>query len=261
MAEIRWLAQAKTPVSLRAGLVFGRACRVLLRHFVPFSAAAALGVSPLLLPFLSLLPRTPAVPRQLLLLSGLGMPVAIAGWLMWFLAPVTQAAIIHGTVQVARGRHFRLGESLKGGFLRLLPIFGLTICWTFAFGLGLITLVFPSLIFITAAFVAYPVCIVEKLGPLMSLERSSELTRGQRWKVFGMALVLGLVSLVARTIFEVILVRSVLAHITTTPALIGWFAWQTVFGAYSAVVVALLYDELRVATEGIDPERMAAVFD
>jgi hypothetical protein len=73
--------------------------------------------------------------------------------------------------------------------------------------------------------------------------------------------VLGLVSLVARTIFEVILVRSVLAHITTTPALIGWFAWQTVFGAYSAVVVALLYDELRVATEGIDPERMAAVFD
>lgn len=65
----------------------------------------------------------------------------------------------------------------------------------------------------------------------------------------------------ARTIFEVTLVRSVLLHTNTTPALIGCFAWQTVFSAYGTVVVALLYDELRVGTEGIDPERMAAVFD
>jgi hypothetical protein len=38
-------------------------------------------------------------------------------------------------------------------------------------------------------------------------------------------------------------------------------AWQAACTAYGAVAVAVLYNELRVAREGIDPDQIAAVFD
>jgi hypothetical protein len=43
--------------------------------------------------------------------------------------------------------------------------------------------------------------------------------------------------------------------------LICRFAWQIIVGAFGAVVVAVIYHDLRAAREGIDVERMAAVFD
>ena len=37
--------------------------------------------------------------------------------------------------------------------------------------------------------------------------------------------------------------------------------WGALFGAYSAIAVAVTYHDLRVAKEGIDIERITAVFD
>jgi hypothetical protein len=37
--------------------------------------------------------------------------------------------------------------------------------------------------------------------------------------------------------------------------------WSAIIGAFGAVVVAVVYHDLRAAHEGIDVDRMAAVFD
>jgi len=37
--------------------------------------------------------------------------------------------------------------------------------------------------------------------------------------------------------------------------------WSAVLGAFSSVVVAVSYRQLRVAKEGVDIEQIAAVFD
>jgi hypothetical protein len=41
--------------------------------------------------------------------------------------------------------------------------------------------------------VALPACVVEGLGPIKSLGRSANLTKGHRWKILGIFLVLNVV--------------------------------------------------------------------
>ena len=64
--------------------------------------------------------------------------------------------------------------------------------------IGLILLIIPGIIFI-ATFGFYGFVIVERgdgVAVLESLQRSAELTRGHRWTLFGMAIVLFLVNIV-----------------------------------------------------------------
>jgi hypothetical protein len=106
-------------------------------------------------------------------------------------------------------------------------------------------------------FVATPVCVVEKLGPLGSMGRSSRLTKGHRWKIFGLFLLLIIISVVVSQSVAVILV----AIGGVTLALLGAIAWGGVWGAFYAISVVVTYHDLRAAKEGTDIDQIAAVFD
>ena len=122
---------------------------------------------------------------------------------------------------------------------------------------GFMLLFVPGLILITMWFVAVPICIVERRGPWQSLVRSGELTKGHRWKIFGIILVLYLVSAIVGYILT-----SVLTAIGgTVLAMIATLLWNGVWGAFFAIFVVVTYYELRVAKEGIDIEQIASVFD
>ena len=108
-----------------------------------------------------------------------------------------------------------------------------------------------------AFYVAIPCCVVERKGPLQSLSRSAELTKGHRWKVFGIFILITICSAVIGPVIRVLFaaVGGVMVGLT------AYIIWSILYTAYYLIVATVMYNDLRVAKEGIDTDGIAAVFD
>jgi hypothetical protein len=227
------------------GRVINRSTTVFSRNFLTYFIVALVAYLPMLL-----LTRVGDTAG--------GIFFALLGlFLLLVFSIVSQAVIVHAAFQDMRGRPVQLGDSLGVGLQRAFPIFGLAIVMTILGGIGLMLFVIPGLILLTMWFVGMPACVVERLGPLASLGRSSELTKGHRWKIFGLILLLIITSLVISALIEVIL--GAVGGVWL--AAIGSLVWNGVWGAYYAIAVVVTYHDLRVAKEGINTEQITAVFD
>jgi hypothetical protein len=233
----------------RVGRVFDRTSSVYTRNFLIFT----------------LVPLVAYLPSLLLPARADGMAYQNGGWMIALVAIIltvmlgllSQAILVYGSFQDMRGKQVDIGESFNVGIGRLVPILGLTILEGLCIMVGFMLLFVPGLILITMWFVAVPICIVERRGPWQSLVRSGELTKGHRWKIFGIILVLYLVSAIVGYILT-----SVLTAVGgTVLAVIATLLWNGVWGAFFAIFVVVTYYELRVAKEGIDIEQIASVFD
>jgi hypothetical protein len=124
-------------------------------------------------------------------------------------------------------------------------------------GIGFLLIIVPGFVLLTMWFVATPACVVERLGVGASMARSSALTQGHRWKIFGMMILVGVIESIAG-----VAVKAALG-LTGNAGLImaGMLIWSGVWGAFHAVFAVATYHDLRVAKEGIDTEQIAAVFD
>jgi hypothetical protein len=236
----------------RLGSVISRSGAVLLRHLLTFFIVALIGYSPALL-FAGMQTTSPLEPaeavRQVLL-------VILGLLLMLVLSQLAYATILHVAFQDMRRRPIRLAESLSVGLSRLLPLIGLAFVAGLLMALGLVLLIVPGLILYTMWFVGVPACVVERLGPWTSLRRSRELTKGSRWKLFALALLLLVANLGSS------LLASWLAALAgPIVGLVGQMLWTGISGAFSAIVMTVTYYDLRVIKEGVDIEQITAVFD
>src|SRR5262249_50734443 len=137
-----------------------------------------------------------------------------------------QITIVHAAFQDVRRRPFRLTESLNVSWRRFLPIIGLSLIAGLLTVLAMFLLIVPGFILYTMWFVGFPVCVVERLGPWRSLRRSQELTKGHRWKILGLALLIIIPSLGSLAIaFGLSAVASPMA------GLIGKYIWSSIWGA------------------------------
>lgn len=120
--------------------------------------------------------------------------------------------------------------------------------------LGFLLFVVPGVIIGCMLYVAIPACVIEKLGVTASMSRSVALTKGYRWQIFGLFLLVVVISALGAFVFTLIggagLVGQLLA-----------FGWQVVSTAFGAVLSAVIYHDLRMAKEGIDLDTLASVFD
>jgi hypothetical protein len=244
----------------RIGGIFGRSFGVLSRNLPSFVLLAVIPALPpvvlTLFPMASHVARPGQTPQLGALMTALAL--LIAGVLLWlFLSFVAQAIILHGAFQDMRGRPVLFGESAMKGLARFLPVLGVAICVVLTVAFGVILLVFPAFIFMSMYYVALPVCVVERRGPFASMKRSAALTKGHRWKVFGLVVLLAIISSIASLAVSTLFGLSGSALVVAA----GTLVWTSLFGAYCAVVVAVLYHDLRVAHDGVDIEQMAAVFD
>jgi MFS family permease len=174
-----------------------------------------------------------------------------------FLQPLSTAIILYGAFQDMRGLPVSLGESIVRGLGRFPSLLGLMVVSTLGIMLAMLLLLVPGVILMIMWYVAVPACVVEKAGPIGSLGRSQILTKGHRWKLFGLIILVGLLSTVGRVAF------SALGTLLGGPVggLVGETIWQGFAQAFGSVMVVVAYHDLRAAKEGIDIERIAAVFD
>jgi len=233
----------------RVGHVLSRSVSVLFRRFPTFFIVTVVAFSPMVL--LNRASASAATdPIQSVIMVGLGFV------LLMVLSMLSSAVILHAAFQDMRGRPVRLLESLRVGLRRFLPLILLGIIGAVLMVLGFMLLIVPGLILYTMWFVAVAACVVERLGPWTSLRRSRQLTKGYRWRIFGLVLVLLLLSVISP-----LLELALSAIGGETLALVGNLIWAAIASAFSAVVIALTYYDLRVAKEGTDIEQIAAVFD
>lgn len=173
------------------------------------------------------------------------------------LLALCELAMTYGVLRDVRGRSWEVGTSVGKGLARALPVIAASLCATLLTGIGAILLILPGLIILSALFVVVPVCTIERLGPIRSLGRSWELTRGHRWHTFGIYLVPLLVVGAASAFFQGI--GSDLGG-TTGSAIAGYMV-SAVIGPYQAIANIVTYQELRTAKEGLDIDQLVAVFD
>jgi hypothetical protein len=98
--------------------------------------------------------------------------------------------------------------------------------------------------------------VVEQTGPWKSLSRSAALTKGNRWKVFGMLALLIIISLIGGALIGVLELA-----VGATLGLLAYLILSAVIGAYGAILGVVTYHDLRVAKEGVDTDQIAAMFE
>jgi hypothetical protein len=89
------------------------------------------------------------------------------------------------------------------------------------------------------------------------MRRSAQLTKGHRWKIFGLLVLLIFADMVVDKAIEL----GLTAVAGGIPALIGRMIWIGVWGAFYAIFAVATYRDLRVTKEGVDTEQIAAVFE
>jgi hypothetical protein len=233
----------------RVGSVIRGSASMLSRRFLTFLIVTVIAYIPYWA--MLLLARTRITPEPTALaqaLSGLAWAV-----LLIVLATLGEAVIVHAAFQDMRSQSVSPAEAVNVVLRRFFPIAGLALVAQLPIWLGLFLLIIPGLILYTVWFVGLPVCVVERLGPWTSLRRSWELTRGHRWKLFGLAFLIVIPSLGIEFGFA--------AASDPTVGLMGTLICTGIWAAFSAVVVAVTYRDLRVVREGVDIEQIAVVFD
>jgi hypothetical protein len=165
------------------------------------------------------------------------------------------ATLTHGTICDLRGTPASIRQSLSWGLGLLFPVIGITVIATLGTGLGALLLLVPGLMLMTMWWVAVPAAVVERTGVIESLKRSAELTKGYRWKVFGIIMVIYVGQLALEMVIRLLL--------TAAPIFsqVAGFLVTVAVTAYFAVVTAVAYHDLRVIKEGVGVQDIARVFD
>jgi MFS family permease len=181
----------------------------------------------------------------------------IVGSLIYLLTyVVTQSVIIYGTFQDLRGQKAAFGDCLTRGFAVLPRVLIAAILAAIAITIGWMLLFVPAIILILMWWVFVPVLVIEGAGIIECFGRSRGLTRGHRWGI------LGLLVIVFVAQWLVGLVLGVLgAALGTIAGEILNFIVMFLFTAFAAVLVAVGYYYLRAEKEGIVIDDIARVFD
>jgi hypothetical protein len=181
---------------------------------------------------------------------------------------ILQGALIYTTVQDLSGQKPSMGEALATGLRNFLPLIGLSILFGIGVICGFILLIVPGIMLLCAWIVAAPAMVADRTGVFGAFGRSAELTRGNRWSIFGLLVILWVVSIVLGALYNAVLgvpafggdpmvmVDRLLSPLGIVMAVIR----QTVTTVVISAAVSVLYVELRRAREGLGPEWLREIF-
>lgn len=159
-------------------------------------------------------------------------------------------AMTYGTAQIERGDAASIGEALSFAVSRYLPMLGMMILYWPAVILGSVLLFVPGFILVTMFSLAVPACALEKLGPKESLTRSRVLTKGSRWRIFGIFV------LFVGFIIALQYIASLLLH--GSPLAVANIVVSVIYTPFGAIYPTLIYLHLCRLNEHAG---VGAVFD
>lgn len=216
------------------------------------------------LTLVALVPAVIIVAIIMLAMAGSGSPaMIIVGALLgliisWILTLVLQGAISYGVFRVLRNEDIGFGNALGRGFASIGTLLPLSVIVGICIGIGYILLVIPGIIISCILAVVVPVCVVERRGVSECMSRSAELTKGNRLKIFGLFLIVGVVIWVINNLIVPAIGAAVPSSIVI---IIISIILVTIPQAYQNVMTAIIYYDLRAVKEGVSVDALANVFD
>jgi hypothetical protein len=202
-----------------------------------------------------------------------GTPMrAIVMFLGFVLVLLGQAILVRIGFRTLRGQAAGLREALQEGSARFSAILGLSLAIAvLMFGIlgtilllasflgpGLLAMVFMVAVgmLIVRWSLALPACVVEGLGLVDGLARSATLTRGHRWKIFGIMILLWVPLPAANAIL-----RAAPSFLGPAFQYLGQYLLGVVWITGFTSVLIVIYHDLRAANEGLESGQIASVFD
>ena len=168
-----------------------------------------------------------------------------------------QAGLAFGVVRHLRGGKPGFLETFVQSLRMLIPALLVAAVVAIATGIGLLLIVVPGVIIALVLWVAVPAAVVERSG-LRALGRSAQLTNGYKGQIFGLALILTILQMVAASVVVM------LASTVMIDPLSGFVALQlcgVVLSGIWATAVSVTYHDLRVLKEGVDTRVVSQVFE
>jgi hypothetical protein len=179
-----------------------------------------------------------------------------------------QAGVVHIAVRDLNSQPASIGDAISTGLRHVIPLILIAIVSTIGIAIGLVLLIVPGIILGMMWAVSVPARVVERTGIFESLGRSSDLTKGHRWAIFGLVVAYILLSVALSLALLPIQAQVMMAVVQGTgpsTTFYLFFGVSTVITMIQSVIasagIAAIYYELRVVKEGIGPEALAAVFD
>ena len=173
---------------------------------------------------------------------------------MLVLSAIVQGALTRATVAESRGRKASFSECLTAALPVVVPLVGLVILWALGIMVGAIFLFVPAIILACMWAVAVPAMVEERVGIRAAFGRSRKLTRGNRWKVFGVLLILAVAYYLLFAVFGLVLRASMTGFDGRIPTMTAGFVIMstvtgTLFNALWGTLAPSMYIDLREATE------------
>lgn len=237
--------------TISVGAILSEAFSIYFANFLPFVLLTVIALSPLyLLEGYMVSTRGGGGDPSTLLFLSLGVLLLSA-----LLCPnIATAAITYGVFQQMRGKDATIGECLRWGLALLLPVLGLAVIQGFLVGLATLACLIPGIYLATRWAVSIPAAVTERCGVFEAMNRSTFLTEDQRWEVFGVLFVLGILN-----VGGTLAIRKLTAG-EPSLALLVMGVKDTLTVGISATASAVLYYRLRDAKETIDVDQIASVF-
>ena len=166
-----------------------------------------------------------------------------------------QSSLVRAAIEDLNGKRPTFADCIRIAIRYLLPTLGIGLLVGLGVGFASIALLVPGIILWLGWSVAIPVLIQEQLGVFGSMSRSRALTKGSRWSLFGLFLILIILALVIQSMSAVVvyLFHGIIAAFLA--ALV-----QTVVSMVISVATAVSYVELRQAKEGTSVGELAEIF-
>lgn len=186
----------------------------------------------------------------------------IAFGIAMILRALVQGCLVRATIADSEGRKAGFGECLAVAASRALPLIGVSILFFLGIMVGSVLLLVPGIMFAVACAVVVPVVVEERVGVIEAFGRASVLTRGARWKIFGLALLV----LILMGLFQAVVGGTAVAFfgLGTDPFGIGTLLFNcvtnTLVATFSSTMQTALYVELRDWKDGPQSSKLNDIF-
>lgn len=174
---------------------------------------------------------------------------------------LTTALLVQFAYDAKLGRQVNVNRYFGPALSAALPIAILGLVAAIAMGIGMIFLIIPGLWIYSVFSMIAPAIVIEKVG-YGALGRSAALTKGYRWPILGVIILVGICTFLLSfvTVFIAGIVGAaagggilVMLVITAIVTAIGY--------GLGGISVSLIYARLREIKEGVSVDQIASVFD
>lgn len=196
-------------------------------------------------------------------------PFLLGGLVMIVLTALSHIMVVRATAADRQGGYAGFGDCLGFALRLFLPLIGLYVLMYLGIVLGMILLIVPGIILALMWTVAGPALVVERCGVFAAFGRSRALTKGHRWTILGLfVLVIVLVWIVSVVVglvtagtmsFTSLAAMRMAGQLPIAYTLLS-LVTGTLISAFFATLFANLYFALKEAREGPETIVLAEIF-